>query len=170
MKQVMAVTVQIELSGDSQGAIDAAAMEAQSHLKCDIAFYDKALGAYGAKLVEKKIEPADEVKLLDLVLETTGITEGEFINDGLNDSAHARHLFGYYARKYLEWSWSKIGNAVGRDRSTVIKGVQGLVGLIAGTPGKVKKQETYLSIRNQRALKAREDMERIQRKWSELKR
>lgn len=164
----MSVNVVIELTADTLEGIGAAAMEAQSYLKCDIAFHDKKMGSYGAKLIANGVDVQDEQKLFDIILETTGIPEKHFRDGAYWNAAQARHLFGFYARKYLEWSWSQIADVIARDRTTAIQGVQGIIKLAAGHPGAFKKADT--KVRQERMLKLREDMERIQRKWSEIKR
>ncbi len=160
MKRRMIVSVAIELDAERPSGIDAAAMEALAKLNCDFAIDCNENGAFGAKIVEKKIDCHDEHKLFDIILETAGLTEHEFLKSRSRHAARARHLFAYYARKYLEWSWHQIAYVIGRDHSTAIDGVQGLVKLIANGTGK----------QNEQAKRAREDMERIQRKWSEVKR
>lgn len=172
MKRVMSVMVKIELSADTLDGIAAAAMEAQSELKCDIAFYDKELGAYGAKMVEKGADQPDELTLFDIVLETTGLSEKQFVKDRGWPAAQARYMFAFYARRYLEWGWNRVANAIERDRTTAIQGVKGLVYLISGQPADEKNKNakmTNAKSRLDRAIKARQDMERVQRKWAEAK-
>lgn len=172
MKRLMTVFVKLELSADTMDGITAAAMEAQSALKCDIAFHDKILGAFAAKMVEKGTDQPDELTLFDIVLETTGISEKDFLKDRGWAAAQARYMFAFYARRYLEWGWERIAIAIERDRTTVIQGVRGLVYLTAGQPADAKNKNTkmlHVKARLDRAIKARQDMERVQRKWAEAK-
>ncbi len=133
MKREATIILKVELSADSNAGIETAAMEALSYIKCDIAMYNKDCGAFGAKIIDKGFEHHDEDRLFDLVLETSGINEKEFLNSGKWNAALARNLFGYFAKKYLEWDWNKISKVVQRDRSTVATGVRDLIGLVTGS-------------------------------------
>lgn len=168
MKREMVVVVRIELSADNIHGIDAAAMEAISYLKCDIAHHSPDLGVYGAKLISKEIDTHDEVKLLSLVLETTGISEIDFIKSSDWNAAHARYLFGYFAKKYLEWNWATIAKSLGRTHSTLKKGIGTMVDLLAGKPGSAVTKR--IKSRDEKVLRIKTDVERIQRKWMETKR
>lgn len=167
MKQVMNLQLQIELSADNTGGIEAAAMEALAYIKCDIAYYSPELGAYGAKLLAKGIDTHDEEKLLHLVLETTGISERDFLEARDWDSAHARYLFGYFAKKYLEWNWATISRTLRISHSTLKKGVGTIIDFLSGRPAtSVTKR---IKSRDDKILRIKTDVERIQRKWCEVK-
>lgn len=162
MKRVMIVSVSIELSAERPSGIDAAAMEALAQLRCDFAMDCRDSGAFGAKIVSKSIDRHDEDRLFDLVLETTGLTEKQFMTSKAWSASQARHLFAYYARKYLEWDWDRISFVVRRNQNTIAGGVQRMVGLISGNGTGDKDDE-------QRAVRILEDMARIQEKWAEAK-
>ena len=162
MKRLMTVRVEIELTSERPTGLDEAAEEALSHLSCDIMFHSVRNGAYGAKLISKDIQTQDEDRLFEIILETTGVTEKEFRKSTSREAATVRHLFSFYAKKYLEWSHNRIAYAIGRDRSTVSDGIKSIVDVLTKNPQTNQGQRKLSMIRG--------DMELIQRKWGETKR
>ncbi len=158
MKRIMQVVASIELSVDRPSAIDAAALEAIAKLNCDFAMDCSDNGAFGAKIVAKEIQCYDDERLFNLVLETTGTNEAQFIKSKTWNASQARRLFAYYARKYLEWDWRQIATVVRRNQATIADGVDEMMRLISGDGDE------------QRAVQVLEDMCRIQKQWAEAKR
>ncbi len=168
MKRHVVVSVEIELDAENQKGIEQAAMEAVAALRCDFAMDNQEHGCFAGKIIAKGINVQDEEKLFEIVLETVGVSEKHFFGSRDWQAARARNLFGYYAKRYLEWEWSRIGDGVGRDKSTMIQGVQGLVAL-ATLAMDHEAKNSYEKNRRKRALDLRWQMAKIQSKWGSIK-
>ncbi len=166
MKRLATVTVNLELSADSEAGIVDAADEALAAIKCDLAM-DRGDGEYfAARIVSKQFLQADEHRLLEAVLMSCRVTLNEFYEGRNRDCSAARHLFAFYAKRYLQWSWSQIADFVGRDKSSAIKGAQAILDLVAGCKSR-RKGKSDNATRPLWADKAKKAMLQIQMAWSE---